>query len=282
MKYIFLPLLLLIAACTPKYGYNSPKIKDHPVRQIVVVLDYLAFVDDIGKLYNYDLAYNQQQLDALKQRVADMLQQKGHEEIVFAIVASGIDLNREMDFELYKNKKFQKKLINPPFIVQTAALSEAGINQLIDGFIEAQRYAPMENNEQYRAFFDNLTLTPITLQAKENADFKLLPDGHVLYLRLMSPRVSFGKKLGIGLLAGGLTLGLSGGAYIGIAITQGQAYAAGVLIDSRSGTLLWKNFQVRSTDPSDKFFSEFPKNHHGALDSIPSREVHFHSPQEGR
>lgn len=258
MQKLLLPLLLILTACTPKYGYKSPTVADHSTEQMIVVMDYLAFVDDVGKLYNYDIAYNHKQLDTLKQRVAEVLHQKGYEDIVFAMLSSGIDLNRQMDFELYENKKNQEKLINPPFIVQTAAFNEATINQLLAGFIKAQRYAGVENNEQNQPFLDGLKLTPITLQADELADFIALPDSHILYLRLMSPRVSFGKKLGVGLLAGGLTLGLSGGAFMGIAITQGQSYASGVLIDNQSGSLLWKNFQIRTADLNDKFFGEFP------------------------
>lgn len=114
MQKLLLPLLLILTACTPKYGYKSPTVADHSTEQMIVVMDYLAFVDDVGKLYNYDIAYNHKQLDTLKQRVAEVLHQKGYEDIVFAMLSSGIDLNRQMDFELYENKKNQEKLITHP------------------------------------------------------------------------------------------------------------------------------------------------------------------------
>jgi len=64
--FLLIFIIIFLTACAPKYPYLNPDAAEAEFDHILVVFDYLHFVDDVGKLLDYPEDKNQQQIEVLK------------------------------------------------------------------------------------------------------------------------------------------------------------------------------------------------------------------------
>ena len=262
MKRIVLLLLfvMLLAACAPKYQYVSPEMPAQSIERIYVVLDYVEFVDDVGQLFDYDLPLNQQRLDDLQQVVLRVLNQKGYEDVYFVSRSSGVTLNPSLEFELYHNKKFQEKMVSPPFMIAAQHITIPEQDALLSVFKQFQTQSMVEVKEPNMNYLNRLKMPVVTFS---DAFLETGQQAGIVFVQVVKPRVSFAKGFGMALASTAISVGASGGSFYATVVPHGVSYSNAFLFDMQSGDLLWKNFQqssVESMQPQslNNYFKHFP------------------------
>ncbi len=264
---VLLFVLLLLAACAPKYNYFNSQSKQQKFDYVIVVIDYLHFIDDVGKLLDYPADINKQQLEKLKTLIENTLHSKGYTGVIdFAFISSGIGLNPDMGFEHYIERELQEELIYPPFYLESTYPDHVQ-QQLVHSFADSQNVVFYPVTKKNLEQFSEIRMNRIS------ANFSLGTEGNnapseanigVLHIRAVFPRVSFMKAMGVSLISAGLTAGATGGAYIGVATPVGAPHSTGLLFDNSSGELLWKNqlngdLSRAGKQTKIKFFKDFPE-----------------------
>jgi hypothetical protein len=273
MRYRLILTLILavfLTACAPKFNYVSTKVEQPAYDQILVVFDYLHVVDDVGKLLDYPADKNMDQINLLKTQIESALRAKGFKgDIDFALISSGLGLNPELGFEHYVDGDLQEQLIYPPFYLESP-YHEAFQYQLIQSFADAQSVSFVPVSKENTDYFNDLRMIPLTFADSEEYLSPQLDDKistAVLHIRAVWPRVSFMKAMGVSLLSVGLTAGVSGGAYVGIATPVGMPHSTGLLFDNATGEVIWKNqisgdLSKFGKQTKAKFFKDLPNFTH--------------------
>ncbi|MGJ8664594.1 MAG: hypothetical protein ACSHWU_13135 [Marinicella sp.] len=263
---ILMLLVVFISACAPKYNYLNNNSAESSYDHILVVFDYLHFVDDVGKLMDYPADINQTYSNHLKKTIQSILRKKEHSgQIDFVLTSSGLGLNPEIGFEHYHEGQLKDALIYPPFYLSSAFPIEIQ-DQLIQSFADAQNIAFTPVSTKNEAYFNELFMSPIDLSLPEGwptAEIDPNSSVAVLHVRAVFPRVSFMKAMGVSLLSAGVSAGISGGAYVSVATPTGMPYSTALLYDNNTGIVVWKNQMngdlSRLGEQSKKrFFKQFP------------------------
>ncbi|WP_154222006.1 hypothetical protein [Marinicella rhabdoformis] len=258
--FLLLPVLMLLSACAPKYQYVNPVTSEASIDRIYVVMDYVEFVDDVGKLYNYDLPLNREKLAGLQETLSLVLNQKGYEAVYFVSKSSGYLLNADFDFELYHNKKNQKQLISPPFLIESQFISAEEQDALLNTLSQFQGHGMVSVKEDNMGYLNRLQMMPVALEHElsDTAQWSA-----VLFVQVTRPRVSFGKGFGMALMSTAISVGASGGSVYTTITPYGVAVSNSLLFDMQSGQLLWKNYHQSSveamqTQSLKNYFKHFP------------------------
>lgn len=262
MKRIILLLLfvMLLAACAPKYQYVSPEMPAQGFKRVYVVMDYVEFVDDVGKLFDYDLPLNKEKLNNLEQDLLVVLSQKGYEDVHFISRSSGVGFDHSMEFELYHNKKFQDRLVSPPFLIEAQHITVEEQDQLLTVFNQFQTQAMVPVKEENMNYLNRIQMVPVSFS--DQALDSEIPAA-VLFVQVIKPRVSFAKGFGMALASTALSVGASGGAFYTTVVPHGVSYSNTLLFDMLSGELLWKNhhqssIEMMGTQSLKQYFESFP------------------------
>jgi|GEM_PF-5888544 len=262
-KFAFILTFALLASCGKPLNVKQIP-KNLMSKKVYVVLDYVEYRDDIGKLLNYDQHTNSKRLKSLQTQIENLLIEKGITNYQFIFFSSGIDFNPEANFQLVSNNEELDTLINPPFIFSTVFNNEALNKQFIDGFKIAQEAASFK---KYKNVFDIKNFPVISNHKFDNSpkaeEFET--NSIILYSRVMSPELSFGKKFITASVTGALTLAATGGSSMLITTPYGLAYSNMVLINNENGELLWRGrVGVNITHLNKKklfqLFDAFPSN----------------------
>ena len=244
---------IILTACAPKQKYVR---EDQPIPlfdEIWVVAEYLHFIDDVGKAFDYPYNINQERLEDVKQKALDLLRDKGFRgDIKIAIVSSGMGLDPEMAFEHYIDRKLQDALINPPFYLESD-LDEALKVQFMQSFAEAQSIAVTGYTSKTLDAFKANRLTPIRFPDEAMADQPEEKSIGILHIRAVAPRVSFVKSIGVSLLTAGVSGGVSGGSYVVVATPYGVKHSTGLLFDNLTGEIIWKNMYLHDASRRDRW-----------------------------
>lgn len=259
-------LVIFLSACAPKYNYVNSNNPQPEFDHITVVFDYLHFVDDVGKLFDYPEEKNQQQIKALKAVIETALLDKGFNGTIdFALISSGLGLNPENGFEHYVAGQLQTELLYPPFYFQST-YDELFQDQLIQSFASAQNIAFVPVSKKNQNYYANLRMESLQFVESEqllSPDFRFGERVGVLHIRAVLPKVSFMKAMGVSVLTVGLTAGATGGAYIGFATPVGVSHSTGLLFDNQTGEVVWKNQAAGDLSrfgeqSKTRFFKELP------------------------
>ncbi len=239
MKII--PLLLaatLLCACAPKYNYTKADLGQTPLpSDVVVIYDYLAVVDDVGKRWDYKQDDNDQNIDKYGRLISELLRAHGYQMSEQGLVSSGLGLSNEIEFDYYVDGDKQENPITPPFKVQASGFTEDEVGSIVNLSDELIRVAGStavdeETIDQLaQADFSNL-LDELTIPG----------DALILLLRLNEPSVSFTKSFGVALMTAAVSGAATGGSYITSVSLSGRPSAYAFLINASSGELIWKNF----------------------------------------
>ncbi len=256
-KTTFILTLIFLSACSNQV-IIKPVSQNLLDKKIYIVLDYVEYRDDIGKLLNYDQHTNNKRLKSLQTQIENLLIGHGFTDYEFVFSSSGIDFNPEASFQLVSNNEELETLVSPPFITSTILTDEMLNKQFIVGFKVAQEAA---NFKIYKNDFDIKNFPVIVSDATEPKDFE--PDSLILYSRVIAPELSFGKKFVAGSITGALTLAATGGSSMLITTPYGPAYSNMVLVNNNDGELLWRGrVGVNITQISKKklfqMFAAFP------------------------
>lgn len=259
-KMLLLMSVLLTSACAPKYQFLNSMAADTPVQRIYVVMDYVDFVDDVGALYDYDLPLNRERLDKLQQKIKSMLQQKGHESVYFVSRSSGVLLDQEFEFELYHHKKFQEKLVTPPFLIEAQHISIPEQDVLLAHMTQSQYQAMVPVIDENINYLSRLHMEPMKFSGEW---FDTDEAEAVLFVHVLNPRVSFAKGFGVALASTAISLSASGGSFYATMMPHGVSFSNAMLFDMNSGQLLWKNHQQSSVESMgsqslNNYFKDFP------------------------
>ncbi len=242
MKPVLLLCCICLTACSPKYEFvDRSEFATRSIEHVLLVIDYIEFVDDVGKLMDYDLQKNRRYLQTLEQRTKDLLLDKGYKEVTTVLLSSGLDFDPDHSMQLYHKKQFQDQLVNAPFIYEAGPMSEVDLTQAAIWFNALQRYGfePVK-----KKFPDDLARRRVGQKiAQRNRLTPFMgvpPNTAVMYVRVVSPRVSFAKAMGMSLLTGALSYQIGSGSTYVYAVPYGQPYSNAFFIDNTTSALLWK------------------------------------------
>lgn len=260
-------MVLVLSACAPKYSYRPDDLPPESIDRLLVVLDFTQFVDDVGEVFDYNMTDNQKRAAVLQADISRVLQDKGYSgRFEFALLASGLGFNPEWGFEYYQNNELLEDLIYPPFYL-TSSYPGAVQDELIHSYIEAQRIATTDVSEDTLNYLNRVRLTPVNLwPTSEDAiveEHNFRDKVAILHVRVLVPRVSFVKAMGMSVVTAGLTLGATSGAFIGVAVPMGRPHSTALLFSNETGKVMWKNYTLgdltRSSDNGlNNFFKDFP------------------------
>ncbi len=230
-------------------------------KPVYVVIDYVHFRDDIGKLLNYDVHLNRKRITSLKTQVSNLLKSNGFDDHHYVFMSSGLDFNPENNYQLVNNRVEQEGTINPPFIIIEPNISESLKSQLVYGFKFAQ---DVFDYKAYKNINDFGRFPVITLkELSTTGSSKFSEDSLIFYVRTIVPEISMGKTLLVGSFTGALTLAATGGAGFLVTTPNGTPVTNLALVDNKNGELLWretikKNMATISKKQLLKSLSSFP------------------------
>ena len=259
-------LIVVLTACAPKYNYLNQSTPEPAYDHILVMVDYLHLVDDVGKLLDYPADLNQAQLVKLQNFIESTVRAKGFSgQLDFAVVSSGIGINPDMAFEHYVGGKKREELIYPPMHLE-APYHEALEYQLIQSFAHAQQIALTQVAKPTTSYFADLKMHTIRLTAPADwswPDIETDDKVAIMHVRAVYPRVSFVKAMGVSLLSAGLSAGATGGGYVAVSTPMGVPHSTALLLDNQTGQVVWKNHSTGDMSrfgpqSKKKFFKDFP------------------------
>ncbi len=262
-------LVMLFSACAPKYNYINTNALVSKFDRIVVVIDYVHFVDGVSELMNYDLIKNQRQIAKLQIILSNLLSKNTENHPVdFAVISSGVGFNPDRPFAYYRDGELQTDLIYPPFFIDSPYPLIIQ-DQLLSSLMEAQRIALTPTSKDNQKYLQRVRITPVDLNEPtmySQIDRSTTEPSAILHIRVVAPRVSFLKTLGSSVVSVGVSSGNVHGNHVGIGLplTSGaKSLTTALLYDNENGQVLWKN--QRSGDLSrlsheaiSHFFKDFP------------------------
>lgn len=256
-KTIIICLLVTLTACSNSIN-TKPLSQKLLNKKVYVVLDYVEYRDDIGKLLNYDKHVNRKRIQSLQTQIENLLLAKGYKDYEFIMSSSGLDFNPENDFHLFDNKIEQQSIINPPFQVNYKTNDVKLNEQLIKGFKYAQQSIPVKNIYDIENF-------PVIISesTKPNNQNNFGANSLILYARVISPNMSMGNTFLIAGITGALTLTATGGAAMYVSTPGGTPHTSIVLVDNTNGEVIWKDIRKINVTLATKkklliFYKTFP------------------------
>ena len=254
----FLMILFFgLTACQPKGSliYQYPNTEQHPVDQVMVVIDYLNLRDDIGKYWDFDSYYHQQILDSLLLQANAEVQQHGLPPIQSYLLTSGLLIKNDWPVEHYIEDQLQTELLYPPFILAQQNISAKQITQHQEFLSIMIKYMATRRHHA------DDELSHRGMQMGYHFEAMDLPDNTaILYIHINQSAAGITKQLGTWLLTGALA-SQANYAHIGVDL-YAKKQASAFLIHKGSGQILWKNHSNQwSTDqPIKQLLTAFPKN----------------------
>ncbi|WP_395374275.1 hypothetical protein [Marinicella sp. W31] len=249
--------VFILTGCSSSYQYRRAAAPEtHTISNVVVVVDYVSITDDVGKLMNYDLDLNIEQMEALESIAIEQLENKGFAPSSSRLRGSGLGMPGFLEFELYENGEDQQALMNPPFLIEPRFLTQQQTHQFEYLFDQLEsKYSQLNVDKNTQPVLDSIRLRGLTepLALPENSA--------ILFVRAFHPRVSAGKAIGVGLLGIAISAAATDGSYIGIATSYDQAFSSAFLVHADSGQLLWKNHKSGARldhQAMQRLFSNFP------------------------
>jgi len=262
-------ITILLSACASKYKFINTHAPAAQFDRIMVVIDYVGFVDGVGELLNYDVSKTKQKITKLQRSLANELSITDEiSAIDFAVISSGVGFNPDRPFALYKDGELQTELIYPPFFID----SNYPLNiqdQLLSSLMEAQRIALTPASKDNRNYLHRVRMTTVNFnELKNNPQVNNMADKStaILHVRVVAPRVSFMKTLGSSVVSVGISSGSVRGSHVGIGLplTAGaKLLSTALLYDNQTGQVLWKNYRTAdlsqlNADAISHFFKGFP------------------------
>src|SRR5690554_2942627 len=87
-------ITILLSACASKYKFINTHVPAAQFDRIMVVIDYVGFVDGVGELLNYDVSKTKQKITKLQRSLANELSITDEiSAIDFAVISSGVGFN---------------------------------------------------------------------------------------------------------------------------------------------------------------------------------------------
>jgi hypothetical protein len=224
----------------------------------MIIVEYLHLKDDLGELWDFDENRNLQYQDLIFDNAVSMLHSKGFKISASSIKASGLNLDKNLVVEHYKNKELQAGLISPPFIIRSENLVMPPIESLEQLLVElyisldpmivdrsplSQNYLDTMNFKEYLQDID----------VSENTAILVIQSAHL--------STSAIKGLGVGLIFAAASSSNRGHVQVGFQHGhQGPAINA-YLIHKGSGELLWTNYSTQAikSTKSHHLFNTFPQ-----------------------
>lgn len=249
-KAFLLTLSFILISCTPKYDFVKTKFDNGKpqVKNIMLVLDYVTLKDDVGKLYDFDENYNLKHMNLMYSKIKSLVETRGFSVLPETLKASGLLIDSEYQAEHYLNKKLQKDLISPPFILRITGMDDDMVDVLRDLNLESRAHLG------YNIATEVKTYKYGTLPSLENLNKLNLPEHTaILVINANRPKVSAIKAIGVGVLSTALT-----GGYATVAM-QGIPSTFGYLVHADTGDILWTNYGAADNfNKNSKFMKLFP------------------------
>ncbi len=244
-----------LMGCQPKGTtlYQNPTPEQYPIKQMMVVIDYLNLRDDVGTYWDFDSYYHQKVLNLLLNDTTSLLQQAGYPKVDAYLLSSGLLIRNEFAVEHYINEELQAELLYPPFILAQQNIPEAHIVQhqeyltLMVKYV-AQRRHHINNEDSYRGM----------QMAYHFEELDLPADTGILYVHVDLSAPGAIKQLSALLLSGAVA---SQTDYASVHIDSTyKRHASALLIHKGSGQILWKNHSNSWTPelPISALLSDFP------------------------
>ncbi len=262
MNHLFGVIVLSfgLVACQPKgtYTYHHAEGKDHPINQVIVVIDYLNLRDDIGKYWDFDSYYHQSTLDQLFNQIKSILADAGYPEISAYMLSSGLLIKHEFAVEHYWQNEAKSELLYPPYLLAQENIPAEQINQHQEFLTIMVKYLAQRRHHEN----DPLSLRGMQMGYRfEN--MSLADDTGLLYVHINHSAPGAIKQLSA-LLLSGVIASQADYAHIGIDFKH-QKHSSVFWIHKGSGKILWKNYsnQWLTDQPLKLLLSSFPiKNTH--------------------
>lgn len=115
-KWLALICTLLVCACAPVYQYTRPDLEPENLpSQVVVVLDYLSIVDDVGARWDYRESVNQKNIKLLERLANDLLKTHGFNSADKFLTSSGLGLDEDFLVDYYVDGQPGEEVVKPPY-----------------------------------------------------------------------------------------------------------------------------------------------------------------------
>jgi len=235
-------LLIGLTACQPKgsYRYHYPAPEAHPIKRMVVVIDYLNLRDDIGKYWDYDSFYHEHNLNLLLNGVEIHLQELGYPAVEGYLLSSGLLFKEAFAVEHYHQDENQEELLYPPFTMAQHNIPVADTfhhQEIMSTLVKyiAQRRHHASDSSNHRGMQLGYQVQALDLPT----------DTGILYLHINTSAPGAVKHLGALLLGGAIASQADyGHLYYQ---PRSQQHASAFLLHHNSGQILWKNFTSQWT-----------------------------------
>ncbi len=255
---LFFMLFLVLTACQPKGSllYQFPEPEQYPVKQVLVVIDYLNLRDDVGKYWDFDSYYHQATLDRLLAQANASLQQAGYPAVQSYLLSSGLLINNDFPVEHYIKDQLQAELLYPPYILAQQNISKEQITQhqeflgIMVKYMATRRHHQMDEHS-HRG-----------MQMGYHFAAMDLPDNTaILYLHINQSATGIIKQLGTVLLTGAIA-SQADYAHVGMDLSS-KKQASAFLVHQGSGQILWKNHSNswNTSLPISQLLTQLPKQH---------------------
>ena len=248
-------LYLGLVACQPRgtYTYQHAKNIDYPIKQIVVVIDYLNLRDDVGQYWDFDSYYHQRTLDHLFSQVKSHLRNTGYPDVESYLLSSGLLIRNEFAVEHYWQDQDQGELLYPPYILAQSNISNELITQHQEYLTIMVKYLAQRKHHPN----DLLSLSGMQM-GYHFENMELAEDTGLLYMHINQSAPGAVKQLGSLLLTGAIA-SQADYAHVGLDLSS-QKHSSIFWIHKGSGQILWKNYSNHwSTDqPLEILLSSFP------------------------
>ncbi len=262
MKNYKLLLLLLpvmcvgLTACQPKGTtlYQHPDAQNHPIDEMVVVIDYLNLRDDIGQYWDFDSYFHQKILNKLLNDIVAVTQEAGYPPISSYLLSSGLLMNNEFAVEHYIDETLQPELLYPPFIMAQENIPEEHMPLHQEFLILMVKYIAQRRHHETDELSHRGMQMPYHFES-----LNLPEDTGILYIHVDLSAPGAIKQLS-GLLVSGAIASQSDYASVHIDASY-KRHASAFLVHKGSGQILWKNHSNTWTpeSPIESLLSQFPR-----------------------
>ena len=252
MKFLLFYKIVLItsvlSACAPtNYVYVKPNGVDvHKIDEVVVMVEYLNVKEGFDSYWDFNENINLENQDELYNMAVQILTEKGYGVSDKSLKTSGIVVDRNFVLDHFLDKKKQKQLIAPPYIVRSVNLQDENIQGF--EFLLAELNSPMS------AVMADLR-TYVNNNYKQQMDsIDLNPQSAVLVIQVYKPRKAMLPNIEFAVTSSVWDT------HVDFGSIQPASISAAYLIHNGSGDVLWSNkSSYINTKKPQKFFAELPK-----------------------
>ena len=260
MRLFLIFIIVFLSSCNHKTDFvRNAESHGYPkFNKIMLVVDYVHLVDDVGTYFDFDENVNTNFNNKYYQAVKNHLNTLGYEVLEERLQSSGLYMNNQWLVEHYKGKQLQADLISPPFFAKSFLLEDQEIESVLHlskELLSTLDPAIVDRGDRSQRYLNSLKFPEFT---------KLLeiPDASAILLILLSKeRVSAMKGLGMALISAAVSQNSSVNVGLYGNFDNGMAHA--FLIEKTSGKLIWTNYKNSTPPPGSikLLLKNFPENH---------------------